>query len=297
MIVCKLMGGLGNQMFQYAYASELSKRLNDELCFDIDSYGEKKPAIFNLDITHRNTVNQIELHDFEQARKAAKIYHVLQYVIRKLNHEKIGINLFQTLSKRGYYFNFDPFFYPSIPCNRKNKYVYGYFQGTQYFETINEEIKKQFNSNISDVAKKYEIIIKGCNAIAVHIRLGDYCDRKNRYLNVCTDTYYAKGINYIRENVEEPIFFIFTNDPNSVKEKNYIPKNAIFVEGTKDYEDLMLMKMCRNFVISGSTFSWWGSYLSENSNKVTVIPKVWMTTLRHDPAIIKRTDLVRIDNK
>lgn len=297
MIVCKLMGGLGNQMFQYAYASELSKRLNDELCFDIDSYGEKKPAIFNLDITHRNTVNSIELHDFEQARKAAKTYHVLQYVIRKLNHEKIGINLFQTLSKHGYYFNFDPFFYPSIPCNRKNKYVYGYFQGTQYFEMINEEIKKQFNSSISDVAKKYEIMIKGCNAIAVHIRLGDYCDRKNRYLNVCTDTYYAKGINYIRENVEDPVFFIFTNDPNSVKEKNYIPKNAIFVEGTKDYEDLMLMKMCRNFVISGSTFSWWGSYLSENSNKVTVIPKVWMTTLRHDPAIIKRTDLVRIDNK
>ena len=283
-------------MFQYAYASELAKQLNDELCFDVESYGENKPAIFNLHITHKNTVNQEELADFVQAQRAEKIYHVLQYVIRKLNHERIGISLFQKLSKHGYYFNFDPFFYSSVACDRDNKYIYGYFQGVQYFETINEEIKQQFNSNIGVRAKKYEIMIKSSNAVAVHIRLGDYCEKRNQYLNVCTDTYYARGIKYIKDNVKNPVFFVFTNDPKSVKEKDYIPKDAIIVEGTKDYEDLVLMKLCRNFVISGSTFSWWGSYLSENSNKITVIPKIWMTTLRDDPAIIKRPDVVQIEN-
>lgn len=69
MVICKLIGGLGNQMFQYAYAVELAKELNDDVCFDIEFYGEKKPAIFNLHITHRNTTNPIELPDLAQARK------------------------------------------------------------------------------------------------------------------------------------------------------------------------------------------------------------------------------------
>lgn len=295
MIVCKLMGGLGNQMFQYAYALALAKKLKDEICFDNDFYKGENPTLFKLQIVQKNIVKEKELPDLKAAKRAEKVYHIIQFIIRKINHEKIGIGLFQKLSSRGYYFNFDPFYYPSVVCDRNNKYIYGYFQGIQYFEPIEEEIRKQFTSKIGDVARKYASTIKKCNAVAVHIRLGDYHKRKNQYLNVCTDIYYTRGINYIRNHVEKPVFFVFTNDSDSIKKKSYIPDDAIIVEGTKDYEDLMLMKSCKHFVISGSTFSWWGSFLSENTSKITVAPKNWMTTLRAEPAITKRLDLVRIE--
>ena len=291
------MGGLGNQMFQYAYALELAKKLNDDVCFDTDFYKGASPTLFELEVLQKNTIKEKELNDLKSAKRVEKLYHIIQYIIRKLNHEKIGICLFQKLSKRGYYFNFDPFYYPSIVCNKRNKYIYGYFQGVQYFESVEEEIRKQFTSKIGAEAKKYECSIKECNAVAVHIRLGDYHKRKNQYLNVCTDSYYLKGMNYIRDNVENPVFFIFTNDSNLVKRKKYIPDNAIIVDGTKDYEDLMLMKLCKHFVISGSTFSWWGAFLSENNSKITVAPKVWMTTLRTEPAITKRLDIVKIETE
>ena len=123
MIVCKLMGGLGNQMFQYAYAMSLSKELNDKVCFDTNLYDDNDPALFKLNIKEKNTTQHIPLIDFTTAKKMAKIYHVLQYVIRKLNHERIGCNLFHILSKHGYYFNFDPFYYPSIKSKKENKYI------------------------------------------------------------------------------------------------------------------------------------------------------------------------------
>lgn len=294
MIVCKLMGGLGNQMFQYAYAMWLAKELNDKMCLDVSFYKGKNPTLFRFQITEKTTTDKISLVDFASARRAQKIYHFFQYAIRKLNHEKIGEQLFHILSKQGYYFNFDPFYYPSVRCNKENKYVYGYFQGVQYFEPIASELKAQFRSDMGETAKRYERKIKECNAVAVHIRLGDYTKKKNKYLNVCTDVYYSNGINYIQNNVDAPTFFVFTNDVTAIQNKNYIPESAVIVSGTKDYEDLMLMKACRHFVISGSTFSWWASYLSDNENKITVAPRKWMTTIRDEPAITNRQDMIRV---
>ena len=294
MIVCKLIGGLGNQMFQYAYAKRMAIEFNDDLCFDINFYNDNVPALFQMNIEERNTTKDVVLNDMAFAYIAEKNYHILQYIIRKLNHEKIGCNLFQRLSRHGYYFNFDPFYYSSVICKKENKYIYGYFQGVEYFETIEKEVKQQFTAEVGELAKKYEDMIKNCNAIAVHIRLGDYQKKKNQYLNVCTDTYYLNGINYIKGKVDNPVFFVFTNDIKAVRKKEYIPRDAIMVNGTKAYEDLMLMKLCKHFVISASTFSWWGSYLSDNDSKITIAPKVWMRTLRDEPAITMRSDMVQI---
>lgn len=296
MIVCKLIGGLGNQMFQYAYAETLAKELNDEVCFDISFYKGKTPAIFKLQVEGKEKESPDTLVGFLSAKRAEKIYHVLQYVIRKVNHERIGNRLFRWYSKQGYYFNFDPFYYPSLKCDKVNKFIYGYFQGLQYFESVENKIRKQFVTEIGERAQKYKEQIKSCTAVAVHIRLGDYQAKKNQYMNVCTDSYYANSINYIKQKVSNPKFFIFTNDAGSVRKKEYIPEDAVIVNDTKDYEDLMLMKACRHFIISGSTFSWWGSFLSEVEGKITVAPDMWMTTLREEPAIY-RDDMARIKTK
>ena len=295
MIVCTLIGGLGNQMFQYAYAEELSRKLNDDICFDLNFYNGKKPSLFTLNINNRNTVSHMQLTDFSAAQREEKIYHAFQYVIRKLNHEKIGRGMFQMYSKRGYYFNFDPFYYPSVECKKDNKYIYGYFQGIEYFEESQQSIRKQFVAEIGERAQAYGRKIQSCEAVAIHIRMGDYQEKRNQYMNVCTDNYYDIGIKYISRKIGNAQFFVFTNDEISVRKKSYIPKNAVIINGTKDYEDLMLMKMCKHFIISGSTFSWWGSFLSGNDSKITVAPQMWMTTLREEPAIMKRGDIIRIE--
>lgn len=114
MIVCKLIGGLGNQLFQYAYTETLSKQLNEDFCFDISFYGNELPAIFRLNIANRKVADESALCDYKCAELQQKIYHVLQKVIRTINHEKIGERIFQCYSWNGYCFNFDPFYYSSI---------------------------------------------------------------------------------------------------------------------------------------------------------------------------------------
>ena len=294
MIICELMGGLGNQLFQYAYAQNLAVELGDDMCLDISYYNGEKPAILELSIDNRNTIEQLHLLVSKKTKMYMKFYHVLQYIFRKANHEKIGSTVFNCFARQGYYFNFDPFYYPSSICRKKNKYTYGYFQGVEYFSKVEESVRMQFVATLADRAKVYEHQILNSMAVALHIRMGDYQLPKNQYMNVCTDIYYANGIKYIENNVKKAKFFVFTNDIDQVKEKPYIPKEAVFVTGTKSYEDLMLMRACKHFVISGSTFSWWGSYLSEYEDKITVAPNVWMRTLREEPAIMNRPDIVRV---
>lgn len=290
MIVCKLIGGLGNQLFQYAYTETLSKQLNEDFCFDISFYGNELPAIFRLNIANRKVADESALCDYKCAELQQKIYHVLQKVIRTINHEKIGERIFQCYSWNGYCFNFDPFYYSSINSKYRgggyrNKYVYGYFQSEKYFKAEEKMLREQFSTDVGKDALSYENKIRETNAVAFHIRLGDYQKKKNKYLNVCTDFYYENAVRYICEHVQNPQFFVFTNDIEQAGKKYFIPDNAVFVTGTCDYEDLMLMKKCKHFIISNSTFSWWGSYLSENEKKIVVAPDIWMSTSKDEPDI------------
>lgn len=143
--------------------------MNEEICFDVDCYKDNFPTIFNLQITHKQITNQVTLVDLGVAKKMESVYHVLQYLIRKRNHERIGANLFHFLAQFGFYFNFDPFFYSSKICNKRNKYIYGYYQGIEYFQSSEQEIKQQFVGMLGDTARIYENKIKECNAVAVHI--------------------------------------------------------------------------------------------------------------------------------
>ena len=138
---------------------------------------------------------------------------------------------------------------------------------------------------MSESAVRYAELMEGTEAVAVHIRLGDYTRRKNRYLYVCTDQYYRNAITYIYEHVSNPCFFIFTNDIRAVQKKDYLHGNMIYIEETKDTDAMMLMSLCRYFIISNSTFSWWGAYLSGSERKMTVAPEQWIRTAAETPAI------------
>lgn len=287
MIVCKLIGGLGNQMFQYAYAMALADWLCDDICLDNSFYKGISPAIFKFNIPYRTNLKDLFLTDYGKAKRKERFYHIEQKIIRSVSHGRVGENLFYKYSKYGYYFNYDPFYYPSIYCESENKYIYGYFQSEKYFKSVETQVRNAFNliTPWSEMAREYIAQIESSNGVAIHIRVGDYTKRKNKYLYVCNEQYYSNAMKYIYERVENPRIFIFTDNKDIAKDMVDLCEKAVYIEGTKDYEDLILISKCKNFIISNSTFSWWGAYLSDNKEKIITVPNKWMNGLKEEAAI------------
>ena len=299
MVTVKLIGGLGNQMFQYAYAYSLAQKLKEELFIDTSFYPQdKKIDLFTLMVPELKKWEEAPISSFEKTRVVIvqKFYHVLQKLIRVFRRtDRLGEKLFKFFSRRGYNFNFDPYFY-EYKKDAENTYLYGYFQGEKYFENVAESIKEQFKvkKELSDYAKEVKEQIKKENSVALHIRLGDYTQKKNYDLYVCTKEYYENAIDYIKNNIENPEFFVFTNDLEGAKKLVDFPKETFFVEKTENYEDLALMQECKHFIISNSTFSWWGAYLSENPDKKIVVPDKFRRRQKEEPAIYFK-DMIKIN--
>lgn len=289
MIIVKLMGGLGNQMFQYAYALNLGKKYGEEILFDTSFYLNKKQIdLYNFSVSkHQDWREIIPENERSRVVKAQKEYRVLQKTKRVLlRTEELGHNWFYRNIRKGYYFNFDQYFYPFIETAQANKYIYGYFQSEKYFYECRDYVFSEFSLEkpLGTKAKGYLDLICSSNSVALHIRLGDYKEKKNYYLDVCTPKYYMDSMNYVLEHVETPRFFVFTNDASGVKGLIDLPKDSIIVEGTRDFEDFELMRNCKHLVLSNSTFSWWASYLNYR-RELVVVPTPWFKTLKRDSDI------------
>ena len=295
MIVLKLMGGLGNQLFQYAYALSLSKEYGEEIVFDTCFYPEgKKLALYDFNVPkHENWITVIPEAERRKAVKAQMKYRVLQKAKRMLLHtEELGEVWFRHSVDKGYYFNFDPYFYPFLRTEQPNKYVYGYFQSEKYFTNCVDLVKESFqlSAPLGESAIRIQQEVSLCNSVALHVRLGDYKKARNRHLDVCTPQYYQKALKSILQNVDHPKVFVFTNDAEGVDKIVELPKTSFIVQGTKDFEDFELIRSCRYAILSNSSFSWWAAYLSRNMDKV-IVPTPWLSTLKRDSDIYMRNML------
>ena len=251
MIIIKLMGGLGNQMFQYAYGFALAKRKKTNLLLDMSFFSEKKiatPRIFELDqlcITQNNT---------KQKPFLTKI-------------PKIGNKLKSFLN-----------------------YFEDYFQSEKFFADCTEEIRKEFQF------KKKLQIPKG-NTVAIHVRRGDYVKFEDIHL-VCTPAYYENAITYIQSKVEAPIFYVFSEDLEWVKQNINIPSNSVFVDynpNLSSSHNMQFMSLCKHQIISNSSYSWWAAWLNQNPSKIIVAPDKWFADGRETD--IYTDDMVRISTK
>lgn len=299
MIIVRMMGGLGNQMFQYAFAQELSSIYNEEFCFDLSSYETDRQR--SLAITNFNVSEIINWEDTvpsaERARisRDFKLYRILQRIIRAIRQDDVkGKGLYNWYLKRGYYFNVDPYYYGVPVVQQRIKVAYGYFQGEPYFQHCVDQIRQQFivKGTLPPTDEESELLKKISNteSVCVHIRIGDYKQAKNKRFDVVSDDYFQRGVNYISKHVSNPTFFVFTNDPAEVQ-KEYVIPNAVFVRGLADYQDFRLMSGCKHFVISNSTFSWWASYLADSPEKIVVVPKKWRNNQRSEPALMDTSNI------
>lgn len=233
-----LMGGLGNQLFQIANCLSQAKEKNANPKFRKNSWTPMQG-------------------------KNAEFYS--KNIFKKLNFVDEIDNLTRVGEKSFSYSKLD------IPEN-SNVEFHGYFQSGKYFENDKNEIKSYFLPDeefLNNIKIKYPEILLD-NTVSLHIRRGDYLNFPHIHPTV--------DISYVEESIrligEYSFIFIFSDDKEWVT-NNLKLDNMIFVENNHDFEDLWLMSLCKNNIISNSSFSWWGSFLNQNPNKKIISPSIW----------------------
>lgn len=261
MIELILYGGLGNQLFEYAFARTKQLEAKDkELIINtylFDNYQfDDSLRYFNLP------------KDIIYIKKSRKFIRLISEFHRFIGHEGI----YKTLSPVGIYiWRLNK--YKKIDCRRKYNVIYGYFQTEKFFNKYSEKIKSELKINPQHNISSYYDQIVNSNSVCVHVRRGDYCQQN---IVICDLTYFEKAVSIIKSKVDNPEFFVFSDDINWVKDNFKIEGMNYVDEDLKDYEELSLMYSCKHFIISNSTFSWWAQYLSENDNKIVIAPEKWM---------------------
>jgi hypothetical protein len=265
MIISKIIGGMGNQLFQYAAGRSLQKLHNCELKLDLFAF--ENYDLRNFDLSNFNV--EINVATLEEI-KSLTFSNYLQKVKNKI----------KPINERTFFK--ETFFHYNRLFEKlgSNVYIKGYFQSEKYFKPIEELIRKEFslNSEIIDPVKDLGREISSHNSISIHFRRGDYKNREfYEYHGILSLQYYLDSYKYFNENITNPVYYIFTDDIQWVKSNISLP-DSIFVSGeiTKNhYEDLYLMSQCRHNIIANSSFSWWAAWLNNHEDKIVIAPKKW----------------------
>ena len=267
MRIVKLMGGLGNQMFQYMFGQYLSKKYNEKIYYDIEffkNYSEnEKLEIRNVELLKFDI--DIEIVDYKK-------YPFLNYNNRK---KKFNYLLKGLLSLNRNTFNFvsdSKFTLISriFSIFFKNNYYIGYWQTYRYISVA--EFKLKESQNLINTRVKEKIL--NSNAVSIGVRRGDYVKLG---VIICDIEYYKKAINLIDKKLDNPIFYIFSDDIQWCRKNIKLSDKHFFVEANKDtpFENMELMSLCKHNIISNSTYEWWGAFLNKNRKKIVIYPKKW----------------------
>lgn len=286
MIVVKLKGGLGNQMFQYATGLAVALAQKEELKLDTTGYDD--PRYVNA-----NTPRKYRMFPFNLSVGIATPEEVKKYKY-PLGIFSKGMRFINFRILKRHNVDFDASYF-----KKAHRYVEGYFQSEKNFLNIKDKIMKEFT-----LKKESEVLIGEKNkidkvkSVSVHIRRGDYVsDPKTSIVHgVCSKEYYEKAMSLIRKKIEAPIFYFFSDDIEWVKKEFGACPEFKYVSNPRlqDYEELMLMVSCAHNIIANSSFSWWGAYLNTNPQKIIMGPKKWVNKIPDPHPNIIPKDWMRI---
>lgn len=262
MIITALNGGLGNQMFQYAAGRALAFRLNVELKLDLSSYerqtdplvAKRRFSLDNFEIT-AGIARDEEVEIFKKPKILTGLFNKKTYFKEK------GMNFnneFQDLSG--------------------DVFLDGYWQSEKYFSEIRDILHEEFQlKDKEELTRVFPKELEGSDSVSIHIRRSDYITNPTaaNVLGFIGIEYYKKAIDYIRGKIQNPKFFVFSDDISWVKKNLDTGVNSYYMEGNPDHIDLSLMNLCKNNIIANSSFSWWGAYLNLNPEKIVIAPKNW----------------------
>ncbi len=271
-----MIGGLGNQMFQYAAGLALSQERDTPLFLAVDMF---------------------DTYSLHQGFELERVFGIEtpradKEVIRHLLGWRANANVRRILAKvnfsrplRGNHFTAErqimraeDFFSLS-----DNNYLHGYWQSDRFFSKYEKIIQKAFSFAEDADAKNLETLerIKDAPSASIHIRRGDYLKGRNKFIyHQCTPTYFLESIELLNKKIQSLKFYVFSDDPewasSLLSNKGYDVSFISHNRGQSSYRDMQLISACNHNIISNSTFSWWGAWLNGNKEKIIIAPKEWM---------------------
>ncbi len=280
MVVSRLIGGIGNQMFQYAAGRRLAYVLGVDLKLDSQWFRLQKLRKYDL-----GCFNSIQ--DFaSKAEILALTFRkrgIIERGARRLLRKEAKLSKTHITEKK--YFNFDP----EILRLSDGVYLDGYWQSEKYFMDIAKIIRKEFivKEPPKDYNKQLLAKITDCESVSIHFRRGDYVSdqQKRQTHGSCSLDYYLRAIKHIIKSIPDAYFFMFSDDPQWVYDNMKLDHPITIVDQNgpdKSHEDLRLMSQCKHNIIANSTFSWWGAWLNENPDKIVIAPKKWFNKFEGD---------------
>ncbi|MCM1387769.1 MAG: alpha-1,2-fucosyltransferase [Bacillus sp. (in: Bacteria)] len=284
MIVVKIKGGLGNQMFEYAMARKIQVELGIKQ-LGLDTTNIQMDPLRKLGLHHFRLCEEVIFLDSASESIVLKLQkdfarRLISYFVAG-RPEKIARRREEKLEKLFHLFGIVHKDYSSGISKdfclkmHRNIYMNGWFQEAKAIESIRGILLKDFTytGKISDKMKDMENRIEKTNSVCVHIRRTDYVNHPR--FGICTEQYYYTAMEKAAAQLKKPVFYIFSDDIEEVKKWNF-GYDIIFDEVCEnELESLYLMSKCKHFVISNSTFSWWGQFLAQNEDKLVIAPNRW----------------------
>lgn len=324
MVILTLGGGLGNQMFQYAFARKLQKVTGDDTMkftgYHLRGTGNREDMLFHLKLT-----DNISICDEDETKAVEAFQEPLLkglYFRKKLAGKctlfaSLPEHYARNLSSKGLFTSSKTYLkqnYKGIcedevsgwraeqkVCSLATKYVEGNFQTYAYWADLLPSLLEELRVKSAPSSENERMIaqMQSCESVCVHIRRGDYLAPEYKHLNVCDKVYYEKAMSRMQEQRPNAVFYIFSNNTKEIEwirtNYDFAAFNVRYVDlNNPDYEELRLMYSCKHFIISNSTFSWWGQMLSEHEDKIVIAPSVWNRQCRTDGIYMPHWQLIEV---
>lgn len=281
MIISNIIGGLGNQMFQYAIGRALSLRFGVPLILDTSDFvryklhhGFELPRLFKVPMS-------IATPD--------DMKHVLGWQYTQIVKRLLVRPFFKHLRPKN--FIVEPHFHHWSGINNlaASSYLYGHWQSASYFNDFENVIRSdfQFKNPFDEHNNNVAGLIKNSNSISLHIRRGDYVNNSQNLLRhgLCSLGYYQNAVEFILHHVVEPTIFVFSDDIDWARHNLNLSVPSYFIShntGPNSYIDMQLMSLCRHHIIANSSFSWWGAWLASWEKQIVIAPQPWFEDAQMD---------------
>ena len=277
MIIIKMQGGLGNQLFLYGLYKELlylgkEVKMDNVAGFEEDQL--RDPCLDKLGISYEIAT------DNEIRTMRDSFMDPISRIRRKLTGRK----------NKDYYEPLDGNFDKSV-LEMDDIYLNGYFQSDKYFEdsSVRQQLRKQILSKIDEYLGQGDVAdlrqeIRNSASVSMHIRRGDYLTpvSKETYGGICTDEYYSKAMELVRLKNPDAVFYIFSNDIDWCRTRYKDEENVRFVNVSgedSDIKEFFLMSECRHHILANSSYSFWAAFLNaEGKEGLNIVPSKWTNT-------------------
>ncbi len=259
MNVVRIWGGLGNQMFQYAFGRALARSTGEETRYDLSWFSRKPDRVYGL------AAFRCEVPEFD-GRKARRISREnwltrlvgLKPKLKRVDEEPANV-------------------YDGRLLQLRDSFLNGYFQVARYYEPIRDELLEAYAlRDVPPHVRSQGNEMAARESVSLHVRRGDY-PKLQSIFRLCDVAYYERAARHVAERLRNPRYYVFSDDIAWCQENLKLP-TAEFVETAEPNRpelDMYLMSCCRHNIIANSSFSWWGAWLNRHPERIVVAPKVW----------------------